>query len=394
MPDRRLPFLFFSLLLSAFSVSSLASAEERVVDLTASDGTKLKATYFSATKLGPGVLLLHQCNRQRKVWDGLAQPLAAAGINVLTLDLRGFGESGGPPADKATPQQAAEAQAKWPRDIDVAFQYLVSQPGVTRDVIGVGGASCGVDNSVQTARRHPQEVKSLMLLSGFTDLNGRNFLRQDKNIPVFFAYADDDEFKPSIMGIQWLYSLTADPSKKLVSYPTGGHGADIFPVHPELPKLIVDWYVTTLITTPGRSPVPKETVAASAQVRVLDEIDQPGGSGKVEQMLTEARQHDPRATLFPEGPVNLMGYERLQSGDIKGAIEIFKLNVAAYPNSPNVYDSLSDAYLADGQKELARADAEKALELLPSDTTDDQQRRDGIKNSAEQKLKQLGHAKQ
>ena len=50
-----------------------------------------------------------------------------------------------------------------------------------------------------------------------------------------------------------------------------------------------------------------------------------------------------------------MGYERLQSGDIKGAIEIFKLNVAAYPNSPNVYDTQSDAYLADGQKELARA---------------------------------------
>jgi hypothetical protein len=89
-----------------------------------------------------------------------------------------------------------------------------------------------------------------------------------------------------------------------------------------------------------------------------------------------------------------MGYERLQSGDIKGAIEIFKLNVAAYPNSPNVYDTQSDAYLADGQKELARANAEKALELLFSDTTDDQQRRDGIENSAEQKLKQLGHAKQ
>ena len=120
-------------------------------------------------------------------------------------------------------------------------------------------------------------------------------------------------------------------------------------MHSELPKLIVDWYVTTLITTPGRAPVPNETVAVPALVRVLDEIDQPGGPCKVEQMRTEARQHDPRATLFPEGPVNLMGYERLQSGAIKGAIEISELNVAAYPNFPNVYDSLSDAYLADGR---------------------------------------------
>lgn len=33
---------------------------ERVADLTASDRTKLKATYFGAAKPGPGVLLLHQ----------------------------------------------------------------------------------------------------------------------------------------------------------------------------------------------------------------------------------------------------------------------------------------------------------------------------------------------
>ena len=43
-------------------------------------------------------------------------------------------------------------------------------------MIGVGGASCGVNNSVQTAIRHP-EVHSLVLLSGPTNLKGREFLR-------------------------------------------------------------------------------------------------------------------------------------------------------------------------------------------------------------------------
>ena len=393
MAYKRNPTLVLCLLSLSVSLASPALAVERVVDLTAADGTMLKATYFAAAKPGPGVLLLHQCNRQRKVWDGLAQQLAAAGINVLTVDLRGFGESGGTAADKATPQQAAEARAKWPGDIDAAFQFLVSQPGVTRDVIGVGGASCGVDNSVQTARRHP-EVKSLVLLSGSTDLNGRNFLRNDKSVPVLLVYADDDEFKPSIIAIQWLYSITADPEKKLVRYPNGGHGADIFPVHPDLPKQIVDWYVTSLITTPGRAPVAKEAAATPEQIRVLDMIDQSGGPAKVEPMLAEARQSNPKATLFDEATVNIIGYEHMQTGDLKGAIEIFKLNVTGYPKSPNVYDSLGDAYVADGQKDLARQNAKKALELLPSDTTDDQQRRDGIKNSAERKLKQLGDSKQ
>lgn len=66
-----------------------------------------------------------------------------------------------------------------------------------------------------------------------------------------------------------------------------------------------------------------------------------------------------------------------------------KLNAAAYPDSPNVYDSLSDAYLADGQKELAKENAQKALDLLVSDTKDPEARRKAIKESAEQKLKQL-----
>jgi len=383
---RTLPLLLFTL-----TAASIAFSVERVVDLTAPDGVKLKASYFPAAKRGPGVLLLHQCNRDRKVWDGLATQLAGAGINVLTLDMRGFGESGDTPRAKLSQQEAIAQEAKWPADIDVAFQFLVSQPGVKRDTIGAGGASCGVNNSIQTARRHP-EVRSLVLLSGPTDYHGRQFLRSSTNVPALFAFADDDEFPATPMGIQWLYSLSANPGKKLVHYSTGGHGSDMFKVHPELVGMITDWYVTTLIKTPGKAPASREAVTIPHEVQVLDTIDEPGGAAKVSQQLQEARQHDPKATLFREDLVNIMGYEHMQGGDTKGAIEILKLNVTAFPDSPNTYDSLSDAYLADGQKDLARQNAKKALQLLPSDTTDNQQRRDGIRTSAEGKLKQLGDA--
>jgi dienelactone hydrolase len=374
-------------LLFMLATASLALCAERVVDLTAADGAKLKATYYAAGKSGPGVLLLHQCNRDRKVWDGLAQQLSAAGINVLTLDYRGFGESAGIPHDKATPQEQNEEQQKWPRDIEVAYQYLVSQPGVAQDAIGIGGASCGVDNSVQTAIRHP-EVRSLVLLSGNTNYGGRQFLRRDNRTPVFLGYADDDEFKPTVVEVQWLYDITADPDKKLVSYPIGGHGADIFRIHPELMTAITDWYVTTLIKTPGKAPAANQSVALSPEVQALNMIDR-GGAAKVQTQLEQARQRDPKATMFEEATVNFMGYEHMQAGDVKGAIEILKLNAYAYPNSPNVYDSLGDAYLADGQGDLARQNSRKALVLLSTDTTDDQQRKDGIKASAEAKLQQL-----
>jgi dienelactone hydrolase len=381
--------LVVSLLIVGTAAQSAPAA--RVIDLKASDSTILKATYFAASKSGPGVLLLHQCNRQRKVWDDLAGQLATAGINVLTFDLRGFGESGGSPFDKLTPQEDAQVEAeKWPGDIETAFQFLVSQPGVTRDVIGVGGASCGVNNSIQTARRHPGEVKSLVLLSGGTDLAGRRFLRQESEPPALFAVADDDEFRPTVEVMPWLFSVSSNPGKKFVHYSNGGHGADMFAVHPELRGVIVDWYVTTLITTPGSAPANKSSAPAVPSAQILNQVEMPGGVEQVAARLAEARRSDPKAIVFPETIVNLMGYEHLQAGDIKKALEILKLNVTAYPESPNAYDSLSDAYLADGQKELARQNAKKAIELLAYDTADPEARRNAIRDSAQVKLKQLG----
>jgi Flp pilus assembly protein TadD len=97
--------------------------------------------------------------------------------------------------------------------------------------------------------------------------------------------------------------------------------------------------------------------------------------------------------LFREDLVNFQGYEHLQAGDIKGALAIMKLNATAFPDSPNVYDSLADAYVADGQKDLARQNAQKALDLLPTDTADPPARRDAIKQAVEQKLRQLGGEK-
>jgi tetratricopeptide (TPR) repeat protein len=106
------------------------------------------------------------------------------------------------------------------------------------------------------------------------------------------------------------------------------------------------------------------------------------------RLLEEARKHDPPATIVPEAMVNQIGYERLQEGDNEGAIEILKLNVAQFPKSANAYDSLGDAYLAAGQKELAKESAEKAIAALPNDASAaTEERRKAIRESAEQKLK-------
>jgi tetratricopeptide (TPR) repeat protein len=109
----------------------------------------------------------------------------------------------------------------------------------------------------------------------------------------------------------------------------------------------------------------------------------------------EARRKDPQAQLWPEAAVDIIGEDYQRVGDIKNAIETFKLNVVAYPDSADAHSNLADAYLADGQKELARQHAEKALALLDSHRSpasswaDTEQRRGEIRSGVEKILKQL-----
>jgi len=399
------------LLFSALLILTITGLDARAksiiaqnVDLKTSDGTQLKASYYAAARPGPGVLLLHQANRDRKSWDSVASQLASAGINTLILDMRGHGESGGKAGDKITD------------DIDKAFQYLVSQPGVNRDVIGAGGAGwLGVGYSVEFARQHSAQVKALVLLSGETlggslARVGYEFLRQAWQLPELFVFSDDDEYPPTQDAMKLLYVTAGSPSKKLVHYSAaedapwlwyetsdaskvpakGGHGTDMFKVHPELPDIIVHWFVTTLIKTPGHAPA--DGLAAAP---ILNQLQTPGATAQITQQLLEARRKDPQAQLWPEAAVDIIGEDYQRVGDIKNAIETFKVNVLAYPDSADAHSNLAEAYLADGQKELARQHAEKAVALLDSHRSpasswaDTEQRRGEIRSGAEKILKQL-----
>lgn len=69
-----------------------------------------------------------------------------------------------------------------------------------------------------------------------------------------------------------------------------------------------------------------------------------------------------------ESDVNMLGYRLLQQRKTKEAIEILKLNVEAYPQSANAYDSLAEAYLMNGDTALAIENYEKSVALDPKNT--------------------------
>jgi dienelactone hydrolase len=199
-----------------------------VVDIAAADGVVLKGTLFAAARRGSAVLLLHQCDDQRTVWDPLGTRLAAAGITALSIDYRGYGESGGTPHDRlANAELASMMSTVWPSDIDAAFDFLGRQPGVTMARVGAGGGSCGVNNAVQLARRHGN-VRALALLAGPADRDGRLFLEGPAAPPVFAAAAADDRYADFVAIMSWLFGVSHSSESRLAQYPVGGHAAIIF----------------------------------------------------------------------------------------------------------------------------------------------------------------------
>jgi len=127
------------------------------------------------------------------------------------------------------------------------------------------------------------------------------------------------------------------------------------------------------------------TVKTTPAREFWQKASSPTGVAAAVQLFHETRRRDPRATLFPEAQLNLLGYLHLQAGRTAQAVELFTLNTLAYPTSANTYDSLGDAYVANGQNGLALHASEKALALLAADTVDDN-RKKGIRASAEQKI--------
>jgi dienelactone hydrolase len=220
-------------------------AEKKEVTIPAEDGFSLKGTFYAAGKSGPGVLLLHQCNADRQIYDNLGAMLSAAGYNALTLDFRGFGGS-----KNAQYKDLASSRDKMPSDVDAALKFLSSQDRVNKTMLGVVGGSCGVNQSIQAARRH-SEIRTLVLLSGGTDADGEAFVKSTK-MPIFGAASEEDT--NAAASIKKIVGLSTNKDSHLTMLKDAGHAATMFAKQPDLQADIVIWFRTNLAVSGYAAP--------------------------------------------------------------------------------------------------------------------------------------------
>ena len=236
-------FLAAAALFAAAAVPAAAGSMD--VDLKAADGTMLKATYISPGEPGPAMLLIHQCNMDRKSWSGIASQLVAAGVHVLTMDLRGFGESGGAGIREAGgfPPFLQTASG----DVDMAFDYLSKQDGVDSSRMAAGGASCGAMLTADLAARQ-DGVKALMLLSGPPSAGAVASMAARSDLAVFAAAATGDTITAGVdKKLKGAVDGSKHPNSVAKIYDGTEHGLPMFGKNADLEPALVAWLKMELV---------------------------------------------------------------------------------------------------------------------------------------------------
>ncbi|TYA56683.1 tetratricopeptide repeat protein [Formosa maritima] len=122
-------------------------------------------------------------------------------------------------------------------------------------------------------------------------------------------------------------------------------------------------YYLSIIPEDENAPLTYDYLKVSDSFKTPSMYLQSKNYSKALEGFLEIKKQDSTSIFIEEGEINELGYEKLRKKEFQDAIEVFKINVALYPDSDNVYDSLADAYLRHGDSLQAFNNYTKALEL-------------------------------
>lgn len=361
--------------------------------------------YYEVAGEGEYIILLHDGILHHVVWDEQF-PVLAKKYRVVRYDRRGFGKS-------LTPQ----APFSHVDDLNQLFTQLHIKNAV------LFGMSAGGALAIDFTLEYPEKVNAMVLVGAVVSGYGysNHFLTRGGHMTSLADYVEPEKF---IQYFGWddpheVYLENKEAKEKffrlLKANPQNVKGAlGRFSRPPERPaiKFLSEIKVPALILAgeydipdvhahagaieAGMSNAKREIISDSGHLIPLEQpkafnasvskflngiefinILNSEGVDSAVQYFHKKHQSEPEIILFEEREMNVLGYRFLQKGKVKDVIELFKLNVIAYPKSANVYDSLGEAYMKEGDIEKAIKNYKKSLELNPDN------------NNAREKLKKL-----
>ena len=224
---------------------------ERVV-FTSEDGVLLVGSYYKprigTSNSTPSVILLHMLGMDRSTWDKFAQELSQNGYAVLSVDLRGNGES------IKQANQTISYQSFMPKnfknmtlDVKAAKKYLIEGRKANPNQISIIGASIGANLALNYAASD-HSIKSVILLSpglNYRGISTLDAIMKYKN-PIYIVTAEDDSESAKDSKIL-CEKITCAENLKIFEN-TNVHGTDLLSdkmVGSKLQNIILSWLDST-----------------------------------------------------------------------------------------------------------------------------------------------------
>ena len=357
------------------------------------DGSKL---FYEEAGEGETLVLLHDGILHHVIWNEQF-PVLAKNYRVIRYDRRGFGKSL-PPKDPFSHVD----------DLNQLFTQLKIDNAI------VFGMSAGGGLAIDFTLKYPEKVNAMVLVGAVVSGYGysTHFFTRGGRITSLSEYLDPPKF---IQYFGWedpyeIYPENIEAKEKflriLKANPQNVRGALGNLAQPpdrpavkflseiNVPVLILvgefdipDVHAHSGVIEAGISNAKREIIFNSGHLIPLEQTEafnssvlkflnsmeffrilNSQGVNAAVRYFHKKREAEPDIVILDENEMNSLGYSFLQNGKTKDAIELFKLITIAYPKSSNTYDSLGEAYLADGQKDLAIKNYEKSLELNPNNT--------------------------
>ncbi len=240
--------LLFAFLVWAFAHSwdfvKKGRSNVKSVTIQSSDNWELKGDYYHPiprVKNAPGLLLLPTFGGNRSVYKETAPFFQNKGYGVLTVDVRGMGES----RQKNNPDNVPNLKGM-DNDVRAAMEFLASQKEIDGNKLGVLAAST-VCNAAVHAIDHDGRVKAVVLLSGQYDSIATSLLKSAEFPPTLIVASYDD--KIGIKNAAPLRETMENPKSKVKLFLNARHGLNMFwsTEGKELGNLMLNWFGKFLI---------------------------------------------------------------------------------------------------------------------------------------------------
>jgi 3-oxoadipate enol-lactonase len=352
------------------------------------DGGEL---FYETGGNGENIVLLHDGMVSQEIWD-YQFPLLAKYYRVTRYDRRGYGKS----SDPQSPYSDIE-------DLNELFIKLGIEKATIFGMSSGGG--CAIDFTL----KYPEKVNALVLVGavvggyGYTShmtyrgghLKNPSLMSDPAKAAEYFVwddpyeiYAENRDAKEKVASIveanlhrpfdRRYYTPPERIAARFLSeikvpclVMVGEHDIPDVHAHAGVISFGIPGSRREVILNSGHLiPVEQPEEFNKSTFRFLRRNDFFGilntkGVDSAAQYFSTFFTREPQVPMFSEAEMNQTGYQYLQAGKTREAIELFRLNTIAYPDSWNVYDSLGEALLKDGQTDIAIKNYERSLAINP-----------------------------